>query len=42
MSSAFFAVSFFYEIYQNNRTEKEVFEAARSTDSKTMLFEWFQ
>lgn len=42
MSSAFFAVRFFYELYQNKRSDKEAFEAARSTDSETMLFEWFQ
>lgn len=41
-SSTFFAVRFYYEIYQNKRSEKEAFEAARSTDSETMLFEWFE
>jgi len=42
MSTAFFVVRFFYELYQNGRSAQEAFAAARSTDSETMLFEWFQ
>ena len=41
-SSDFFAIRFFYELCQNNRTEKEAFKLARSTDSETKLFEWFE
>lgn len=41
-SSGFFALHLFYELCQNNRTLKEAFEKARSTDSETMLFEWFE
>lgn len=42
MSTAFFAVRFFYELFQNRYSEKDAFEAARNTDSETMLFEWFE
>lgn len=41
-STDFFAIRFFYELCQNKLSEKEAFERARSTDSETMHFEWFQ
>ncbi|GIN71322.1 hypothetical protein J14TS2_17970 [Bacillus sp. J14TS2] len=41
-SSGFFAIRFFYELYQNKRSKKEAFEVARGTDSETMLYEWFE
>lgn len=40
-SSAFFAVRFFYELYQNKYSEKEAFVIAHNTDSETKHFEWF-
>lgn len=37
-SADFFAIRFFYELYQNKRTTKQAFDIARSTDSETEFF----
>lgn len=41
-SSNFFAIRFFYELYQNKRSAKEAFAISRQTDAETMLFEWYK
>jgi len=37
----YFIIRFFYELLSNQRSEKEAYELAKSTDQETCLYEWY-
>ncbi|MDF1508648.1 delta-aminolevulinic acid dehydratase [Robertmurraya sp. DFI.2.37] len=40
-ASFYFIIRFFYELLSNQRSEKEAYELAKSTDQETCLYEWY-
>jgi hypothetical protein len=41
-SALFFVIRFYYELLNNNRTEKEAFQITANSDTETNNFQWFE